>query len=96
MTSTTVTQYGIDHQGHDLGLTFASREDVDAYVDRAVACGANPANYQVKHRAVTYGAWASTTPAPSQLAAKRGQTCGTCGQQFAGSHVAHYAAAHQR
>lgn len=67
-TMNTRTQYGIDHQGRDLGLTFDSREDVDRYVDRAIACGANPADYQVKHRTVTWGDWASTTPSPAQLA----------------------------
>lgn len=61
-----VTQYGIDHRGTDLGITFATREDVDRYIAQAISHGGDPSAYQVKHRAVTYGDWAPTTPAPAQ------------------------------
>jgi hypothetical protein len=58
-----IAQYAITYKGRlDLAQTFASRDDVDDYVRRAVAAGNDAADYGVQHRTVTYGDWAPTTP----------------------------------
>ena len=78
-TTTRVTQYSATYQGRDLGLTFDSREAVDGYITQAVAAGCAAADYQVMHRAVTYGPWAPTTsPHPTTTTTEENPVTTTC------------------